>query len=235
MNKLKLNETKTKWMEINSRSETSIEINGVIIEKVNSIKYLGVIIDSGLKFHEHIEYICKKIGKKIGFFKRIRNKICTLTAIKVFNTMIKPHFEYCSSILYSCCNQTHIERLQKLQNKAMRSILKCSRFTSVRLMLDALKWLNIFQRLKLNTLVAIFKMKYGKAPKYLTENIMFVGDVQPYQLRNASDFRLQLHNTSAAQRTIFFKGLQLFNMLPDDTKEERNLKRFKKMCVEFVK
>ena len=73
-----------------------------------------------------------------------------MTAIKVCNTMIKPDFEFGSTILYICCSRTLIERLQELQNKAIRSILN-ARFTLIRLMSDTLKLLNIQQILVLNT------------------------------------------------------------------------------------
>ena len=66
MNKLNLNEDKTKLLEINMDNNIIFKINNVIIEKVNSIKYLGCIIDKGLKFNDHMEFICEKIGKKIG-------------------------------------------------------------------------------------------------------------------------------------------------------------------------
>lgn len=235
INKLKLNEQKTKLMNLNLNNDTCIEINGRTIENVRSIKYLGMIIDKELNFNEHVDYICKKIGKKIGFFKRIRKKMDNITAVIVYNTMVKPHFEYCGTILYSCCNQGQLERLQKLQNKAMRSILKCNRYTPIRCMLDALKWLSIKQRLELNTLLAVFKVKYGAAPRILTRGVRRVGEIQPYPLRNANNFRVRFQNTAAGQNTFIYKGLCLFNTLPNDIKNEANLRIFKRKCIEFVK
>lgn len=235
MNRLKLNENKTKLLEVNMDSESIIKINNEEIEKVNKIKYLGFIIDKDLKLKEHIDYICKKIGKKIGFFKRVRNKISQITAIHMYNTMIKPHFEFGSTILYTCCSTTQIERLQKLQNKAMRSILKCNIYTPIRLMLDTLKWLNIHQRLELNTLQFIHKMKIGNAPEYLTEQLGYVREVQPYHLRNAENFRLPRAKTTAMQQSLFFKGLKLYNLLPNNIKTERNINISRRNITQFVK
>ena len=55
----------------------------------------------------------------------------------------------------------------------MRTILKCNRFTSIKYMLDTLKWLNVKQ----NTTVFIQKMKMKCAPEYLTEQLRYVGEV----------------------------------------------------------
>ena len=48
-------ENKTKLSEIN--------IDSHIIFKINNVVILGFIIDKELKFNDHIEFICKKIGK----------------------------------------------------------------------------------------------------------------------------------------------------------------------------
>ena len=74
----------------------------------------------------------------------------TIISINIYNTIIKPHFEFRSTILYSCCSGQQIIRLQKLQNKAMRAILKVNRLISTSWMLDKLKWLNIRKRLQVN-------------------------------------------------------------------------------------
>lgn len=63
MNKLKLNESKTKIMEINTNSNIIFKVNNEKIEKVNQIKYLGFVIDKNLNFKNHISV--KKSAKKL--------------------------------------------------------------------------------------------------------------------------------------------------------------------------
>lgn len=215
-------------------SNNQIKMNNEQIEKVNSIKYLGFILDRELKLKEHIDYICKKIGKKIGFFKRLRSKISIITAINIYNTIIKPHFEFGSTIIYTCCTDQQISRLQKLQNRAMRCILRCNRYAPINYMLNCLKWLNIRQRLKLNTLVFIQKMKMGDAPQYLCEQLIYVGDVQPYNLRNSEHFRLQQISNNTMQRSLFYKGLNEYNKLQPHIRNERNINVFRKEIIKCI-
>lgn len=146
--------------------------------------------------------------------------------------MIKPHFEFGSSILYSCCTTQQVERLQKLQNRA---ILKCNRYTAINFMLESLKWLNVKQRLTLNTLKFIQKMKHGEAPEYLTEQIIYVREAQPYTLRNLNNFRIERVHSTAMQRNLFYKGLQLYNTLPNYIKNENNKNLFNRQISFFVK
>ena len=49
----------------------------------------------------------------------------------------------------------------------MRTVLKCNRYTSIRVIINALKWMNIEQRLEFNILSFIHKIKNGNAPEYL--------------------------------------------------------------------
>ena len=84
----------------------------------------------------------------------------------------------------------------------MPAILKVNRLTSTSWMLDTLKWLNIRERLQVNTIYFIRKMKIGDAPDYLTEQLRYVGEVQPYSLRNVMDFRIQHANTTAKQKSL---------------------------------
>lgn len=57
--------------------------------------------------------------------------------------------------------------LQKTQNRGMRAILRCNRYTRVKDMLDALGFLNIWQKMVYNICVFIYKIKNGMMPGYL--------------------------------------------------------------------
>lgn len=86
LNKLKLNIEKTKCMVINSRSEinVNIKVENSVIEVVNSYKYLGVILDNKFDFKENINYVCKKMSKKVGLLGRLRNKLPFNSAVLIY-------------------------------------------------------------------------------------------------------------------------------------------------------
>ena len=43
-----------------------VKINDCVLNRVNIIKYLGVIIDHKLKWCEHIAYVKNKVSKGLG-------------------------------------------------------------------------------------------------------------------------------------------------------------------------
>ena len=51
----------------------SIFLCADLLNKVNSVKYLGIIIDHKLNWIDHIAYIKNNISKGIGIIYRARN------------------------------------------------------------------------------------------------------------------------------------------------------------------
>lgn len=148
--------------------------------------------------------------------------------------MVKPHFEYCSSIIFMA-NNSDKNRLQKLQNKSMRVILKVNRYTSIKSMLDALMWLSVNQRIVMNVLIVVFKMKQKTYPNYLCERLVYGGDVHSYNLRNNFNFRLESFRNEKTKNMLMYNGIKLFNDLPRAIFNEINFKTFKRKIVEYVK
>lgn len=68
-NKLIINAKKTKLMMVNKNknepfTQNTLKIDDEAIEKVESIKYLGVQIDNRLNFEEHIQTCTNNLAKK---------------------------------------------------------------------------------------------------------------------------------------------------------------------------
>ena len=146
-NKLGLNVAKTEFMVISSRQKLqsltdytmNIHIDGV---PINLSKSLGLIIDKNLSWKAHIHEISKKISSGIGALKRVRPFVSMHTAIKIYKGLIEPHFDYCSAV-WDGLTQQLSEKLQKLQNRAIRVITKSSYNTGSRFLLNSLGWDNL--------------------------------------------------------------------------------------------
>lgn len=241
-NKLKLNNSKTKCMVIGSKANCrkfnnsgfSLNINGEIIDYVSEIKYLGIILDQQLNFSNHVSYMCKKIAKKIGFFSRISVGLSHWTRMLVYNTIILPHFSYGCSLLISCTKE-EVQRLQIQQNKAMRILLSCDIYTPITVMLQSLGWLNIEQCIRRANLVLIYKIEHNLQPSYLKFYIEKRSNFYNYDLRTKQHFNIPMVNTTSLQKTLFYDGVRLYNELPDNIKNARDLKMFTKGLLNYLR
>ena len=54
-----------------------VKINDSVLNRVNNMKYLGVIIDHKLKWCEHISYVKNKISKGLGIIFSFRPTLFT--------------------------------------------------------------------------------------------------------------------------------------------------------------
>lgn len=234
--KLKANVEKTKFMIINEKKKENIKlrINNEEIKRTNSMKYLGVIIDEKLEFKEHFDYICKQMAKKVGFLGRISKKLAIETKIIIYKTIIAPHLDYCATILY-LMNDEQINKLQKIQNKAMRIILRMNRYTSRKWMLETLQWQSVRQRITFNTLTMIHKINNDLTPKYLKRNLKKVNESSTYNTRNKNEFRLPMYKKTKSQNNLFYKGVKQYNELGQEIKNEKRIKLFKRKLNEWVK
>ena len=68
-------------------------------------------------------------------------------------------------------------------------------------------------------------MRILEAPEYLIELLKYVEEAQPYRLRNANNFRLQQADTSAMQKSLYYKELNtsMYNKMPNYLKNKRNI------------
>ena len=100
-NKLTLNKSKTEFMIICSQQRLktlpyspSLKIDGAPISQVPSTKSLGVYIDENLTWNLHIHNLSKKTSSGIGALKRIRPFVPHKTLLFIYNSLVKPHFDY---------------------------------------------------------------------------------------------------------------------------------------------
>ena len=104
-----LNITKTEFMLIGSRQRLNtlsdilkLSIDNVPMDQVSSVKSLGVYIDENLRWHSHIDKLCKKIASAIRAIKRVKPFVPQSTLLWIYNSLVQPHFDYCSLVWGNC-------------------------------------------------------------------------------------------------------------------------------------
>lgn len=237
-NKLKLNTNKSNVLIISNskidKTKVNIDIGGQTLKIVEEVKYLGVIIDEKLKFDKNVNYICRKIGQKVNVLNRLRNQLNCQQKITIYKTLVQPHFIYCASVLF-LIQDSDVYRLQKLQNKCMRNILRLNRYADVNLMLEKLNFMNVKQIIQFYTLIFLNKIVRGSAPKYLTEKIKYRNEnSRASTLRNADMIQTTFVTKSFSRNSLFFRGINCYNALPKDITNELNDNSFNKKLKKHI-
>ena len=74
-----------------------ITFRNVPLENVKKIKYLGVILDSGMTWGDHVSKIVGKISQAIGCIRRIKHLLSLKILKNLYFAMILPYIDYCST------------------------------------------------------------------------------------------------------------------------------------------
>jgi len=201
---------------------------------VSKIRYLGVIIDRNLNFAEHVDYIGREVGIKLGVLRRVGKDMTPCMRCIVYKSVVAPLFEYYVSILIGV-DKTNLQYLQKLQNKAMRIILKCNRSVSIVDTLEALKFLSINERIKYNICLLIFKMINVSYPSYLRVKVNLVQYERALTARRGDKMYIEKCRTGEQQRMLLHNGFKIYNDLPCEVRRERNFKCFRRLLIHHIK
>lgn len=117
----------------------------------------------------------------------------------------------------------------------MRIILKCDYLTPREYMLNKLNWLSIHQSIAYDAILMIYMMKNKLVPKYLTNKITYANEIHNRNTRNNGEIRLPKYNKEITRKSLLFKGVQLYNQINREMKEEKSMNIFKRKLNIYVK
>lgn len=242
-NKLTLNREKTEYMIVGSRqrlkkmsnnTHIQIVIGDQTIEQVHKKKVLGVIIDDQLRWQEHNDAQCKKISKNIALLRRAKNFVTQDALLTMYNSLVLPHFTYCSTVWNNGNNVSQVNKLYKLQKRAARVITGSGYEIRSSEIFDKLKWDSIETIFKKREQLMIFKALRGMTPTYLSE-LFETSHNNTYRLRS-NDRKLYLNKpkTNFLKHSFSYRGARSWNSLPQeivDKYEYFSINSFKK-CID---
>ena len=173
----------------------TVQFKGHKIDRVPHTKSLG--IDQNLSWSKYVNENAKIISSAgIGALKRLSPFICEDTAILLHRALIEPYLDYCCPG-WKVSNEL-ADKLQILQNRAIRVITKSDYCSSAIALRGKLGWDNLCTRRKKQKLKLMFKTLNDQSPEYLKG--LFKPFSTDYSLRN-SDNKLALPKP----RTDFFE------------------------------
>ena len=103
------------------KRQATIKINRKAINEKDSIKYLGVLIDSTLSWKNRILNISKNISKDIGIMYKLRPFLPLKVMRNVYYSLIYSHIIYAIEA-WGSAFKTELEKILVLQKRAMRLV-----------------------------------------------------------------------------------------------------------------
>lgn len=201
-NDLVVNPEKTSQLAFGRRCEEVPTIPEV--ERNTQVKYLGVVLDEGLTWSQHIDNLLSKLNSSLYVIKRTKSISNISTAKIAYYSLFEAHLRY-GLVVWGGTSAGNLQRVLVLQKRAIRALAELGFRESCR---DA------FRTLKIMTVVNL----------YIKEIIMYA-DGQPltqnrhlhdYNTRYGTRYHLPVHHLSQYEKKPSYMGMKLHNLLPEE-------------------
>jgi hypothetical protein len=235
---LKFNATKTKYVLFNGRLRfenftdlaLNVKIESYPVERVESMKILGLVIDEKISFQPHLKQIKPKLFSFMFALKRVRHLISFETAKSMYYAFFHSKLLY-MNIIWNAVNRSGMDAVEKLNRKILRCIQNKPRECNNNSLYNECfqPWYN-YNRISL--ILHAFKIK-----NFLIKNnlaITYVHEKHSRDTRNKADFSIPKINTNFGAMSPTWRALKEFNELPPDLKKIKSLTLFKKRIKEHI-
>ena len=190
-------------------------IHSIQLQITDSAKYLGVTIDSNLKWTKHYDNICSKANSTLAFLGR--NLYCCPRPVKeaCYKALVQPVLEY------GCCvwdphHQNHILKFEKIHKRAARfvtnnfSLIQGNTVKNMR----ELSWIPLEERRARIKLCTLFRAKLGLIDIPIQDLIQVKSNTR----RQTSHYFTPQSTVDSHLYSLYPNTLRLWNSLPEDIK-----------------
>ena len=219
-NFLHINVLKSKYMHFQSPRSAQLQtqfnprFGNSDLERVNCIKFLGVLIDCRLSWKTHITAVSNKVRNSISQLWNMRKVIPKNLQINVYNAIINSQLSYAIAVWGAFKTHDSLKPLFVLQKRALRnlfSIKRESKFVKghTKNKFNELRILTVYNLYNYATLLHLIKLLIFKKPVYLFE-LLELHNVKEEKRKRITPLNLKL---SHYQNNFCYQSVKLWNNL----------------------
>ena len=234
VNKLSINYKKTNFMIFTRRRSNftyRLQLEGQTLERVNSFKYLGVILSEKLSWTAHIGHLVTKISRASYIISKLRHYVDLNSLKMIYYSLVYPHLIYCITS-WGKAPISVLQPLEILQRKLIRIMTNSDFRCHTPPLFHSLKLLTISDIYKLNLAISIHNIQNNKFTG--SNNLVLLKDSHSYFTRLSSNnnyFQPQTFSNLGLS-THSAAGLKFWRLIPNSIKSKPlpsfkiNLKKF---------
>ena len=106
-----------------------LNLDGVIIDRVNSHRHLGLYLTSNLDWSLQVKQVCLKANRKLSVLRSVK-LLNRKTLDLLYKLTIRSVIDYAFPVYHKNLKQTDIARLENFQYRAAKAVSGALHFTS---------------------------------------------------------------------------------------------------------
>jgi hypothetical protein len=242
-NSLALNSLKTKLMLVGTKTRLacfgnlSIMFNGTIIQECETLKCLGLVIDSTLSWEAHITSMARACHTRISSLYKIKDFLSEENKIMIGQALIMSLLNYMSSIWSGA-----VSKNLKIAEKVIRCL---ARFVSCKRKYESiapticndLKWL-FPQELSHYNILCIYYKLYKCEPvpiPFFSDLFKLRSAVHRYPTSSSTNMFCEfVPRTNYGYATFYYRSTLYWNDLPNYIKESPSIAVFKNKLKTYL-
>ena len=167
----------------------------------DTVKLLGVIIDSKLRFNEHVKIICQKTNNKVKAFSRVVRYWEPQKAGLLYNSFILTNFNYCP-LIWMFCGKTTNDKVNSVHEGVPRVLLN-DYTSSFEELLHRKEEVRIHDKNLQKLMLEVYRCMTSANPSFLWEFFNKKEKVFPYSLRINNLLQLPSTRKKVRERVTF--------------------------------
>ena len=222
-NRLTLNVDKSCYMLFKRRGHVDGHIGvNLDLNRVDSVKFLGVSLDERLSWCVHAANIAGRISKFVPILYSVRTNLDLKSMKIIYYELIYPNIMYCNSVWGNCC-AIYLSPLELALKKIVRVMTFGSRYEHTPPLFQNLSLLNIKNVNKYMSLLFVFKCLSKNNELFIPHHI------DMYNTRSNNTSMIQIPNIISfhSRQVIRWSGVELWNWLPGEVKSPASYSTFK--------
>ena len=236
-NALDFNVKKCKIMRITKKQHpyvSNYSLDNSILDEVKEFKDLGVTTTDNFNWNSHIDIIVSKANRMLGLIKRsCRGLDDAKTLRTLYCALVRSNVEYCS-VVWSPYTKKNIEKLERVQRRATKWILKTEDNYETRL--KKLNLMSLENRRFLADVTFLYKALNGISNINIDSYVDFYSDADHYSFRKYDYLSLKKKytRTNLLKFSFFHRIVDAWNLLPYDTRKAVSVNIFKKGVKKYL-
>jgi len=198
-------------------TDLTLNVDNTKINRVSCVKFLGILIDENLNWHEQILHCKKKISSGVYAMNTLKQILNTDHLKTLYYSLIHSYLSY-GNILWGTARKLHVHKLEILQKRAVRIISKAKYNAHT---CPIFKSLHIPQLIDIHN-IQLCKMMFQYTNNMLPSPIMqvFVSNstIHDHNTRNRNVPHMECVHFSQTANSFLHKAPQLWGKLPQHLK-----------------